>query len=251
MAGLHGAAAGTAGSPSATRARGGGRNGCAASPRPAGLQPHPAGGGDDGTLRLWDPETGRELRTLHAGSLVFGLCAVPLGDRTLLASCGGGENELQLRDATTGEQLRALEGHTGPVWGGRCVVPLGDRTHDAHAPGEHPRQRFLVMSSGHFIGAREAGRIHQRPRGQPSAAAPRPRDRSGSRRRPARQAADPVRQPAPAGCLFSAATLIWTVKGHCTGRLTRESRRGSRMRAPTSSGRRGGGRRSRPSPLAR
>jgi WD40 repeat protein len=73
-------------------------------------------GGDDEILRIWDPASGRQLRTLegHAGE-VNDLHAFTTKDgRTLLASTGG-DAMVRIWDPATGEQQRMLEGHTGPV----------------------------------------------------------------------------------------------------------------------------------------
>ncbi|WP_231904901.1 WD40 repeat domain-containing protein [Streptantibioticus cattleyicolor] len=87
-----------------------------------------ASGGDDGTIRLWDPGSGDVLRRLGPGrGGTYGVCEVRAGDRTLLAGVGGGDYGLRLWDPGTGELVRVFEGHTGPVWGGVCALPLPDR----------------------------------------------------------------------------------------------------------------------------
>jgi hypothetical protein len=66
--------------------------------------------GADKRVELWDPATGKHLRTLagHAG-LVRGVAFSPDGRR--LAS--GGDSTVRLWDPATGEHLRTLAGHRG------------------------------------------------------------------------------------------------------------------------------------------
>jgi WD40 repeat protein len=81
---------------------------------------------EDGTVRLWDPQTGaliRELRCHHGAATA--LCAVPAGDRHLLASASA-DRTILLWDPQTGARTGMLTGHLGPVTG-LCVVPAGDR----------------------------------------------------------------------------------------------------------------------------
>ena len=96
-----------------------------------GDRPVLASGGDDGTVRLWDPERGQELRTLtgHIGP-VRAVAWGQLGDRPVLAS-GGDDGTVRLWDPERGQELRTLTGHVGGVrasgvwalaWG-----QLGDR----------------------------------------------------------------------------------------------------------------------------
>ena len=86
----------------------------------------PAAAAGDGTVRLWDPEQGVELRTLagHTGP-VTAVAWGQLGDRPVLAS-GGGDGTVRLWDPEQGVELRTLAGHTvrstAVAWG-----QLGDR----------------------------------------------------------------------------------------------------------------------------
>ncbi|HYO54562.1 pentapeptide repeat-containing protein, partial [Archangium sp.] len=70
--------------------------------------------GGDGTVRLWEAESGRELRSLsgHDGT-VWSVSFSPDGRR--LASAGA-DGAVRLWEAESGRELRSLSGHHGGVW---------------------------------------------------------------------------------------------------------------------------------------
>ena len=73
-------------------------------------------GGDDEIVRIWDPASGRQLKTLegHAGE-VYDLHEFTAdGGRVLLASAGT-DAMVRIWDPATGQQQRMLGGHVGTV----------------------------------------------------------------------------------------------------------------------------------------
>jgi WD40 repeat protein/serine/threonine protein kinase/tetratricopeptide (TPR) repeat protein len=74
-----------------------------------------ASGGNDGTVKLWDPASGQEISTLaaHSGQ-VRGLAFSP--DGQILAS-GGFDGPVTLWDAASGQKLRTLKAHTDKIKG--------------------------------------------------------------------------------------------------------------------------------------
>ncbi|MEG5063978.1 WD40 repeat domain-containing protein [Microcoleus sp. B3-A4] len=76
----------------------------------------------DQTLKIWDTDTGRELRTLtsHTGS-VRGVAIALDGKRAISAS---EDNTLKIWDAETGRELQTLTGHTNSVRG-VAIAPDG------------------------------------------------------------------------------------------------------------------------------
>jgi WD40 repeat protein len=66
-----------------------------------------ASGSDDQTVKLWDVETGQEVRTLrgHNGG-VWSVAFSP--DGRLLAS-GSGDGTVKLWDVATGQEVRTLQ----------------------------------------------------------------------------------------------------------------------------------------------
>jgi tetratricopeptide (TPR) repeat protein len=80
-----------------------------------------ASGSYDQTVRLWDPETGQDLRCLHGHhSAVYSVSFS--SDGRLLAS-GCADKTVRLSDPDTGQELRCLRGHQGLVY---SVSFLGD-----------------------------------------------------------------------------------------------------------------------------
>jgi hypothetical protein len=86
---------------------------------------------NDGTLRLWDLETGKELhRTESMGVPLPCVAFSPDGKRALVGFDGGG---LRLWDVDNWKEILSLEGHTSHVV---CVVFSPDGKQAASA-GEH------------------------------------------------------------------------------------------------------------------
>ncbi|KAH1371911.1 hypothetical protein KXX50_004916, partial [Aspergillus fumigatus] len=70
-------------------------------------------GSDDNTIKLWDAQTGLELRSLEGHSSLVGSVAFsPDGQRIV---SGSGDSTIKLWDAQTGLELRSLEGHSDSV----------------------------------------------------------------------------------------------------------------------------------------
>ena len=68
---------------------------------------------DDQTLKVWDLESGRELRTLtgHSGA-VIAVAVTPDGRRAVSAS---EDQTLKVWDLESGRELRTLTGHSDVV----------------------------------------------------------------------------------------------------------------------------------------
>ena len=108
--------------------------------------------GDDGTVRLWDLDSGECLRVLegHRGG-VWGCSVAPDGRRTLSA---GHDGTVRLWDLDSGECLRVLEGHRG--WVLACAVaPDGRR---ALSGGNDGTLRLWDLDSGECLRVLEGHR---------------------------------------------------------------------------------------------
>lgn len=77
-----------------------------------------ATGGDDDTIRLWDPSTGRPVGTPleGAGAPIFKLAAFHSGDGRTLLAIGGNDGRLRLWDPASGQfHSDSLAGHEGSI----------------------------------------------------------------------------------------------------------------------------------------
>jgi WD40 repeat protein/tRNA A-37 threonylcarbamoyl transferase component Bud32/DNA-directed RNA polymerase subunit RPC12/RpoP len=114
-----------------------------------------ASAGGDGTVRLWDAETGQEVRALkgHTG-IVFAVAFSP--DGTRLASAGD-EGTIRIWEVATGQEGRALKGHAGGVTAvafspdGRRLASAGGHKSmmDSFARNTQlPDDRFMASANG-------------------------------------------------------------------------------------------------------
>jgi uncharacterized protein (TIGR03067 family) len=123
--------------------------------------------GKDGTVRLWNAETGTELQRFTYGTVVNTVAFTPDGDRLL---AGGDDGDLRLWDVASGKQLHVFSGHTAPVHSvaitpnGRFAVsasrdetvrlwrlpdPVPEKVgliHDVRWPGEKPILYYTAVS---------------------------------------------------------------------------------------------------------
>jgi eukaryotic-like serine/threonine-protein kinase len=92
-----------------------------------------ATGADDGTVRIWDAETQKELLSIRTGSAwIWAVEFSPDGRRV---AAGNSDSTITLLDSTTGKVEQTLRGHTGGVTslvftgdGTRMVTGSQDRT---------------------------------------------------------------------------------------------------------------------------
>jgi WD40 repeat protein len=87
---------------------------------------------EDGTLKVWDLESGRQLQTSKATVTGSGLLRSRLDGRRVLSASFDGT--LKVWDLENGHELRTLEGHGGEVTA-VTVTPDGQRVLSASADG--------------------------------------------------------------------------------------------------------------------
>ncbi|WP_037681782.1 hypothetical protein [Streptomyces griseus] len=102
-----------------------------------GGRPHAVTGGEDGVVRVWDLEEGKETRALTGHErAVMCVAFASMGGRSH-AVTGGKDGVVRVWDLEEAKELRVLTGHERPVWcvalasvGGRphLVTGGGDRT---------------------------------------------------------------------------------------------------------------------------
>jgi WD40 repeat protein/serine/threonine protein kinase len=81
-------------------------------------------GSYDGTAKLWDPETGEEIRTFRGhADIVFEVQFSPNGK---MAATAGYDNEARVWDVETGQTLLVFSGHRAPI-NGVVFSPDGTR----------------------------------------------------------------------------------------------------------------------------
>lgn len=113
-------------------------------------------GGDDRTVRLWDPSTGQPAGsnplTGHGGS-VQAATVVPLADGRVLLATGGSDGMVQLWDPATGRPLSdPLTGHAGRVWA-VAAVPRPDGRTLLATGGDFGTVRLWDPATGEFLRA--------------------------------------------------------------------------------------------------
>jgi WD40 repeat protein/serine/threonine protein kinase/tetratricopeptide (TPR) repeat protein len=74
---------------------------------------HAVTGGQDGTIRVWDVRTGKEIRRLTHYRSVRSVVVSADGRKILSAS---DDNTIRLWDLATGQEIRRFEGHSAPVY---------------------------------------------------------------------------------------------------------------------------------------
>jgi WD40 repeat protein len=96
-----------------------------------------ASGSGDGTVRVWDVETGKEVKRLEGNHVAYS----PNG-RFLLS--GGPGVSIRLWDAKTGKEIRQFIGHTEGI----CIVAFSPDGHRALSGGVDGTIRLWEIATG-------------------------------------------------------------------------------------------------------
>ena len=112
-------------------------------------------GGWDRTLKLWDPATGRRLRTINAGVDISAVAFSPDGRSVLSA---GGWDEIKLWDVATGRVLHVFQGHSGPAIS-VAFSPDGRRVTSTGGKGERTQKVWDVATGRLLLERRLEGQV--------------------------------------------------------------------------------------------
>ena len=111
---------------------------------------HLISGGLDGTVRIWDVETGQQVREIHADQhFIQGLSLSP--DGTIIATAAGG-SEVRLWDYQSGERLLTVEG-VGEVGYAIGFTPDGRQLVTGNNDGD---VRFYTLSIDELVDLAES-----------------------------------------------------------------------------------------------
>ncbi len=113
-----------------------------------------ASAGNDGSIRLWNPDTGEAVGVLeaHAGA-VRALCPLPTKQGLLLASAGN-DGAIRLWNPDAGDTPRTIDGHTGWITA-LCTIDRDGHTLLASA-GNDGTVRLWNPDTGEAVGVLEA-----------------------------------------------------------------------------------------------
>jgi Tol biopolymer transport system component len=119
---------------------------------------HVVSGGDDALVKVWDADTGKEVRTFKGHEArISGVAWSPDGKRI---AAGGHDRTVRVWDALTGDEVAVLRGHTGTVYrvawdptSRRVVSASADRS--LRVWDVDSRQAFLTIADqpGDIMGA--------------------------------------------------------------------------------------------------